>query len=71
MAVDPNKAITDGWFTSSEPQEYQYFKMTITKSHPDKSEEEIAEAVHACRKSVAPSEGRSKLTRCVNLRLGE
>ena len=71
MADDPNKTLTDAWFVSTEPHEYQYFKMTIKKSHPDKPDDEIAEAIQACRKSVAPSEGRAKLTQCVNKRLGE
>ncbi len=71
MADDPNKTYTDGWFVSTEPHEYQYFKMTIKKAHADTSDDEIAEAIHACRKSIAPSEGRAKLTQCVNKHLGE
>ncbi len=69
MADDPNKKHVDSWFVSNQPHEYQYFKDTIKKAHPTKSDDEIAEAILACRQALAPSEGRSKLTDCVNKRL--
>lgn len=48
---------------------YEYFKTTIKKAFPGKSDDEVAEAILACRKALAPSEGRAKLTECVNKRL--
>jgi len=69
MADDPNKKHVDGWFLSSQPYEYEYFKATIKKAFPSKSDEEVAQAILSCRRSIAPSEGRAKLTECVNTRL--
>jgi len=69
MADDPNKRHVDGWFVSSQPHEYDYFKTTIKKSFPAKSDDEIAQAILSCRKSLSPSEGRTKLTECVSKRL--
>jgi hypothetical protein len=70
MADDPNKKHVDGWFLSSQPHEYEYFKATIAKAFPQKSDEEIADAILSCRKALAPSEGRAKLTDCVIKKLG-
>jgi len=70
MPDDPNKKHIDSWFVSSQPHEYQFFKARITSYAPGKSEEEIANAILTCRKSLAPSEGRAKLTECVKRRLG-
>jgi hypothetical protein len=69
MADDPNKKHVDSWFVSSQPHEYEYFKDTIKKAHATKSDDQVAEAILACRKALAPSEGRAKLTECVNKRL--
>lgn len=69
MADDPNKKHVDGWFVSNQPHEYEYFKSTIKKSFPTKSDDDVAQAILVCRKSLAPSEGRAKLTECVNKRL--
>ena len=69
MADDPNKKHVDGWFVSSQPYEYEYFKTTIKKTLPSKSDDEVAEAIFSCRQAIAPSEGRAKLTECVNKRL--
>lgn len=69
MADDPNKKHVDGWFVSTQPHEYQYFKDTIKKANPAKSDDEVAQAILDCRKALAPSEGRAKLTECVNKRL--
>lgn len=70
MADDPNKKHVDRWFVSSQPHEYEYFKTTIKKALPGKSDDEVAQAILSCRKAIAPSEGRAKLTECVNKRLG-
>jgi hypothetical protein len=70
MADDPNKKHVDGWFVSSQPHEYTYFKDTIKKAFPYKSDDAINDAILACRKALAPSEGRAKLTECVKKRLG-
>jgi hypothetical protein len=69
MADDPNKKHVDGWFVSSQPHEYEYFKKTISEAFPSKSDEEIADAILSCRKAIAPSEGRAKLTGCVHKKL--
>lgn len=69
MADDPNKQHVDGWFVSSQPHEYEYFKTGIAKAFPTKSDEEVAAAILSCRKAMAPSEGRAKLTDCVNKKL--
>ena len=68
MADDPNKKHVDSWFVSSQPYEYEYFKTTIKKAFPLKSDDEVAQAILSCRKAIA-SEGRAKLTECVNKRL--
>lgn len=70
MADDPNKRRVDGWFVSSQPHEYDYFKTTIKNAFPRKTDDEVAAAILACRKALAPSEGRAKLTDCVKRRLG-
>lgn len=69
MADDPNKRHVDGWFVSSQPHEYDYFKDEMKKQFPRKSDDEIAAAILACRKSLKPSEGREKLKTCVSGRL--
>jgi hypothetical protein len=69
MADDPNKKHVDSWFVSTQPYEYGYFKTTIMKAFPLKSDDEVAQAILSCRKAIAPSEGRAKLTECVNKRL--
>jgi len=70
MPDDPNKKQVDGWFVSSQPHEYDYFKRTIKQECPTKSDDEVAQAILACRKAISPSEGRAKLTACVKRRLG-
>jgi hypothetical protein len=70
MADDPNKKHVDGWFVSNQPHEYEYFKSTIKEAFPHKTDEEISEAILSCRKAIAPSEGRKKLTECVHKKLG-
>jgi hypothetical protein len=69
MSDDPNKKHVDGWFVSSQQHEYEYFKTTIKNAFPSKSDDEVAQAILACRKALAPSEGRAKLTECINKRL--
>jgi hypothetical protein len=69
MADDPNKKHVDGWFVSSQQHEYEYFKTIIKTEFPAKSEDEVANAILVCRKALAPSEGRAKLTECVGKRL--
>ena len=66
---DPNKTYVDRWFVSSQPHEYQYYKDSIRKEFPGKSDQEVADAILACRKTVAPSEGRLRLTACIRKRL--
>ena len=70
MADDPNKKHVDGWFVSGQPYEYDYFKSTIKQAFPYTGDDAIADAILACRKAIAPSEGRKKLTECVHKRLG-
>ena len=70
MADDPSKKHVDGWFVSSQPHEYEHFKKTMSEAFPSKSDEEIADAILSCRKAIAPSEGRAKLTECVKKKLG-
>lgn len=69
MSDDPNKRHVDSWFVSSQPHEYAYFKSAIQQANPTKSASDIEAAILACRKSIAPSEGRAKLAECVNRRL--
>jgi hypothetical protein len=69
MVDDPNKKHVDGWFVSSQPHEYQYFKDSMQKEFPSKSDDAVAEAILACRKKLAPSEGREKLKECVRGKL--
>lgn len=69
MADDPNKKHVDGWFVSNQPHEYDYFRKTIKDSFPYKSEDEINQAILTCRQGLQPSEGRARLTECVNKRL--
>lgn len=69
MADDPNKRHVDGWFVSSQPHEYEYFKQTMQKEFPSKSDAVVAEAILSCRKSLAPSEGRERLKQCVRQKL--
>jgi hypothetical protein len=69
MADDPNLRHVDSWFVSSQSHEYRYFKFAIQHDFPYKSEDQVAEAILACRKSIEPSEGRKKLTECVRKRL--
>lgn len=70
MADDPNKTHVDGWFVSTQPHEYQYFKDSIKKKRPSKSDDAVNDAILSCRKQIAPSEGRDKLTECVLNKLG-
>lgn len=69
MTDDPNKKHVDSWFVSRQPYEYEYFKDTMKKEFPRKSDDEVAAAILACRKSLSPSEGREKLKQCVRNRL--
>lgn len=60
MADDPNKRHQDGWTVSFiQTYEYNYFRDSIKKEYPGKSDDAINDAILACRKAVAPSEGRS------------
>jgi hypothetical protein len=71
MVDDPNKRHQDGWTVSFiQTYEYTYFRDTIEKEFPDRSDEVINDAILACRKAIAPSEGRAKLTECVKKKLG-
>lgn len=70
MADDPNKKHVDSWFVSSQPHEYDYFRKQMKDAFPKKSDDEVNQAILSCRKSLAPSEGRAKLTECVRKRLG-
>jgi hypothetical protein len=69
MADDPKKKHEDGWFVSSQPHEYAYFKKTIEDEFPNSSKDEVERAIAACRKEIQPSEGREKLTECVRDKL--
>ena len=69
MTDDPNRKREDGWFVSSQPHEYAYFKAAIRKECPEYGEQAIEEAIGHCRAKIAPSEGRTKLTECVRRRL--
>ncbi len=69
MADDPNKKHDDGHFVSSQPWEYEYFKKKVKEAFPHQSDEAIHDAILSCRKSIAPSEGREKLTECVHKKL--
>lgn len=69
MTEDPNKKHHDSWFASDQPHEYEYFKNNVKRVHPTKTNDQVADAILACRKSVPSSEGKGKLTRCVNERL--
>jgi hypothetical protein len=69
MSDDPNKRHNDGWYVSSQPYEYDYFKKKIKEEFPAKSDDEVAAAILACRKQIAPSEGREKLSECVRKKL--
>jgi hypothetical protein len=69
MTDDPNKKHVDGWFVSDQEHELDYFKATMKKAFPGKSDDEIAQAILFCRESVTPSEGRAKLTECISRRL--
>lgn len=57
MADAPNLRHVDGWFASSQPREYDYFKSAIRHDFPYKTEGQVAEAILDCRKSIEPSEG--------------
>ena len=53
MADDPNKRHNDGWYVSSQPHEYSYFKKTMQDEFPRKSHEQVADAIHnAGKKSL-------------------
>jgi hypothetical protein len=69
MPDDPNLRHEDGWFVSSQPHEYNYFKSAIQHDFPYKTEDQVAQTILVCRKSIEPSEGRKKLTECVRKRL--
>lgn len=69
MADDPNLKHVDSWFVSSQAHEYNYFKTQMQNEFPSKSSDDVANAILACRKQLAPSEGREKLKECVRRRL--
>jgi hypothetical protein len=69
MADDPNLRHDDGWFVSTQPHEYKYFKSAIQHEFPYKTEDQITTAILVCRNSIAPSEGRKKLIECVRRKL--
>jgi len=69
MADNPNKKHIDGWFVSSQPHEYEYFRSTIKRAFPSQSDDAIMQAILSCRESIGPSEGRQKLTDCVHRKL--
>ena len=57
MADDPNKKHVDGWFVSNQPYEYEYFKSTIKKAFPSKSDDEVAQAIFSCRDRLRRPKG--------------
>jgi hypothetical protein len=59
------------WFVSSQPHEYEYFKSSIKKQCPSKSDDEVSQAILKCRDDIQPSEGRTKLESCVLKKLGK
>jgi hypothetical protein len=69
MADDPNRKHLDGWFNSNLPHEYENFKAAMKQSHPDKTDDDVAQAILFCRSALAPYEGRAKLMRYVDERL--
>lgn len=72
MTDDPNKKKIDAWFVAmGQPHEARYFKETIAKAFPNKSEKEITDAIDSCLDEIKPSDGRTKLTECVNKKLGD
>lgn len=71
MTDDPLKKKVDAWFVAmGQPHESRYFKETIAKAFPKKSHKEITDAIISCVDKIKPSEGRAKLTECVNKKLG-
>jgi hypothetical protein len=72
MTDDPNKKKIDAWFVAmGQPHESRYFKETIAKAFPKKSDKEITDAILSCLDKIKPSEGRAKLTECINKKLGD
>jgi len=61
---------SDGWFESSPLPELQYFRNSIRKAAPHRTDQEIDQAIEFARKTVPPEDGRTKLKACVLLRLG-
>ena len=57
MADDPNQKHVDACFVSSQPYEYEYFKTTIKKAFPSKSDDEVAHAILSCRKAIGRRKG--------------
>ena len=70
MADDPNLRRNDGWFVSSQPHEYSYFRSSMRSEFPTVSDAKLNEAINSCRQSIQPSEGREKLKACVRRKLG-
>ena len=67
MTDDPTKKKIDAWFVAmGQPHESSYFKETIAKAFPKKTDKEISDAIFYCLDKIKPSEGRGKLTECVN-----
>lgn len=70
MTDDPTKKKIDAWFVAmGQPHEAAYFKATIAEAFPKKTDEEINDAIVSCLEKIKPSEGRTKLTECVNKEL--
>ena len=69
MADDPNKTHVDSWFVSTQPWEIDHFIDAMQGEFPGKRRDEISAALMACRRQLAPSEGREKLKDCVRKRL--
>ena len=71
MTDDPSKKKIDAWFVAmGQAHEASFFKETIAKAFPKKSDKEITDAILSCLEKIKPSEGRAKLTACVEKELG-
>ena len=71
MSDNPHLTGQDRHFVSSQPHETTTFIESIQREFHDHPREAIVEAVEQCRKEIAPSESREKLTECVRARLQE
>jgi hypothetical protein len=72
MTDDPNKKKVDAWFVAmGQAHEARYFKEAIAKDFPKKSDSDITDAIASCVDKIKPSEGRAKLTQCVENKLND